>query len=441
MRGGDSILGPMFLQAFLVFLNAVFACAEIAVISANDARLSKLAASGDKRAKRLLKLTGEPSRFLATVQVGVTLVGLLGSAFAAKNFAEPLTSALVRAGVSLPESVLDTLSVLLITLILTYISVTLGELVPKQIGLRKAERLALSMSGFIYGVSRIFAPAVWLLTVSANGLLRFFGVNPHEKPDEDTEEEIRMMADAGIEKGTIRQDEKDMIANIFAFNDISAGEIMTHRTEVALLWLDESDEEWEKTINSSRHSIYPVCSDSPDNVIGLLYAKDYFRLRDKSRENVMRLAVFPAAFVPETVRADVLFRNMRASRNHFSVVLDEYGGMSGIITINDLIEELVGDFDEAGEPEPIERVDSRTWRISGAAELDEVAEKLGVALPEDEYETFGGMVFGLLGTIPPDGSTPELEEYGLTIRVTRIREHRLESAVVYVSEKPEKREE
>jgi len=444
LLNNGSVLGPLLLQGFLIFLNAVFACAEIAVISSNDKRLSKLAATGDRRAVRIIRLTTEPGRFLATIQVGITLVNLLGSAFAAQNFASRLTAALINAGVRMSVSALNSASVILITLILTYLTVTLGELIPKQLGIRGAEKLALSMSGFIYAISKLFAPAVWLLNASANGFLRLFGVNPNERRDEDTEEEIRMMADAGMEKGTINPDEKDMIANIFEFNDISAGEIMTHRTEVSLLWTDETDGEWEKTISESRHSIYPVCAESPDNVVGLLYAKDYFRLRDRSRESVMENAVHPAVFVPEAVRADVLFRNMKKSRNHFAVVLDEYGGMSGIITVNDLLEELVGEFDDGdekdAEPLPIERIDSRTWRISGSAELEDVSTELGVPLPEEDYETFGGMVFGILGTIPPDGSTPELEEFGLTIRVTKIEEHRLLSAVVYVNKKEEKEE-
>jgi putative hemolysin len=281
-------------------------------------------------------------------------------------------------------------------------------------------------------------PAVWLFTVSANGLLRLFGVDPHSEDEENTEEEIRMMLDAGKVKGTIQPDEQDMIQNIFEFDDISAGEIMTHRTEVSLLWLDETDEQWEQTINGSRHSIYPICEESPDNIVGVLYGKDYFRLKDKARDTVMKNAVQPAHFVPEAVRADVLFRNMKKMRNHFAVVVDEYGGMSGIITMSDLLEQLVGDLDDDTsmpvESPLIERLDSKTWRIQGAAPLDEVSKQLGVLLPEEDYDTFGGLVFGILGTVPSDGSTPELEQYGLTIKVTKIKERRLESSVVYLSD-------
>jgi putative hemolysin len=436
---GEPILGQILLQVFLILLNAIFACAEIAVVTMNDNKLAKLTASGNKRAIKLSKLTEQPARFLATIQIGITLVNLLGSAFAAENFSDRLVQVFIDMGIGLPVKVLDTLSVIILTLILTYFTVTLGELVPKRIGMKKSESLALGMSSFIYIVSKLFAPIVWLLTISANGLLRLLRINPQDEDNNNTEEEIRMMIDAGSEKGTIDPDEKDMITNIFEFDDITAGELMTHRTEVSLLWSEESDEQWEQTINESKYSIYPICSESPDNIIGVLYAKEYFRLKDRTRENVMKNAVMPAYFVPESVKADVLFRNMKTKRNHFAIVLDEYGGMSGIITINDLLEQLVGDLEDdhsAPEEQPeIQRIDSNTWLILGSAPLDDVIKQLGVMLPEDDYDTFGGFVFGILGTIPDDGTTPEIENYGLLIKVQSIKDHRLESALVCITEK------
>lgn len=444
MPEGESIIGQILLQLILILFNAIFACAEIAVISMNDNKLAKLSASGDKRAIRLSKLTAQPSRFLATIQIGITLVNLLGSAFAAQNFSDKLTHALMNIGLRIPEKVVATISVILITLILTYFTVTLGELVPKRIAMKKSEKLALGMSQLIYVISKIFAPIVWLLTVSANGLLKLFGYSAHDEEDENTEEEIRMMVDAGSEKGTILPEEKDMIQNIFEFDDITAGEVMTHRTEVALLWSDETDVQWEQTINESKHSIYPICTESPDNIVGALYTKDYFRLKDKSRENVMENAVHSAYFIPESVKADVLFRNMKKCRTHFAIVLDEYGGMSGIITINDLLEQLVGDLeDDLSAPRDlpdIERLDSNTWLIQGTAPVDDVSKQVGVMLPEDEYDTFGGFVFGILGTIPEDGSTPEIEGFGLVIKVQKIKDHRLESAIVCLADVKDKKD-
>ena len=439
MADNGSMFWQIILQLFLIALNAVFACAEIAIISMNDNKLAKLTAAGNSKAMRLSKLTAQPARFLATIQVGITLAGFLGSAFAADNFSDRLTGWLISLGVTIPSATLDTISVIAITIILSYFTLGLGELVPKRIAMKKAEQLALAMSGLVFFISKIFAPIVWFLTVSTNGLLRVFGIDPHAEAEEDAEEEIRMMVDVGSEKGSIDPDEKDMIHNIFEFDDTTAAEIMTHRTEVAILWEDETDEQWEKTITESRYSVYPICLDSADDVVGVLYTKDFFRLKDKKRENIMKTAVRPAYFVPESVKTDVLFRNMKKSRKHFAIVLDEYGGMSGIVTINDLLEQLVGDLDDdINEKEPlplIERIDSSTWKIQGVAPLDLISEHLGVLLPEDEYDTFGGLVFGMLGTIPDDGTTPEVEAYGMLIKITKIHEHRIESAVVCLLEK------
>jgi len=432
---GENIFWPLVLQFILIIINAIFACAEIAVISMNDNKLARLASLGDKRAIRLAKLTEQPARFLSTIQVGITLAGFLASAFAADNFSDLLVNWLVSLGVSIAPATLDTLVVIVITLILSYFTLVLGELVPKRVAMRKAEELALAISGLIYYVSLIFGPLVWFLTLSTNFLLRLLGIDPNAEDDVITEEEIRMMVDAGSEKGAISHNEKDMIQNIFEFNDKNAADIMTHRTDVVILWMDESDLQWEQTILENRHSVYPVCDESPDQVIGILKAKDYFRVKEKTRDNIIEQALRPAYFVPETVRLDLLFHNMKKTRNHFAIVLDEYGGMSGIITMNDLLEEIVGDLEDDDtvpiEPPLIERIDPQVWRISGSAPLDIVSQQLGVALPEDGYDTFGGLIFGLLGTVPEDGSTPELEVNGLSIKVTEIKNHRLETALVY----------
>ncbi len=429
-----SLWGPLVLQFILLFINAIFASAEIAVISMNDNRIAKLMLEGDKRAIRLSKLTDNPSQFLSIIQVAITLAALLGGAFAAENFASRLTGLLINIGVNIPFSVLNSVSVVLITLLLSYITLVMGELVPKRIAMKNAERLALSLSGLLYFISKLFAPVVWLLTVSTNGILKLLGIDPNETDDEVTEEDIRMMVDVGSEKGSINESEKEMIQNVFEFDNKTAEEVMTHRTEAVILWLDETEEEWDKKISESRHSRYPVCDGSADNVIGVLHVKEYYTIEDKSRENIMKKAVKPAYYVPETVRTDVLFQNMKKSRNHFAVVFDEYGGMSGIITMNDLLEQIVGDIDDdylTPEEEEIKKIDDKTWRIKGSAYLDDVSKELGVSLPDEDFDTFGGLVFGILGIIPEDGSTLELEEYGLRIVITEIKGRRLETATVY----------
>lgn len=431
------MLWPLLLQLFLIFVNAIFASAEIAVITMNDTKLAILSKSGDKRALRLFNLTEQPARFLATIQVGITLAGFLGSAFAADNFSGRIVDWIIGMGIKIPAPTLNTISVITITLILSFFTLVFGELVPKRVAMRNAEKLALSLSWLISFISKFFSPIVWLLTKSTNGLLRLLGIDPDADDEEVTEEEIRMMVDAGSEKGSINLSEKEMIHNIFEFDNKDAEDVMTHRTEVSLLWMDETEEQWEETINESRHTYYPICDENTDNIIGVLNTKDYFRIKDKVRENILENAVKPPYFVPETVRTDVLFHNMKKNRNHFAIVMDEYGGMNGIITMSDLLEQIVGDLDDDDsmpiEP-PIERIDSRTWKIQGTTPLKMVSEQLGIILPDEEYDTFGGFVFGLLGSIPADGSTPELEVLGLTIKVTLIKEHRLEKAIVYLEQ-------
>jgi putative hemolysin len=429
-----SLWGPLVLQFILLFVNAIFASAEIAVISMNDNRIAKMMLEGDKRAIRLSKLTEQPSQFLSIIQIAITLAALLGGAFAAENFASRLTNLLINIGVNIPFSVLNSVSVVLITLLLSYVTLVLGELVPKRVAMKNAERLALSLSGLLYFISKIFAPLVWLLTASTNGVLRLLRIDPNAADDEVTEEDIRMMVDVGSEKGSINESEKEMIQNVFEFDNKTAEEVMTHRTEAVILWLDETEEEWDNKISESRHSRYPVCDGSADNVIGVLHVKEYYTIEDKSRENIMKNAVKPAYYVPETVRTDVLFQNMKKSRNHFAVVFDEYGGMSGIITMNDLLEQIVGDIDDdylTPEEEEIKQIGDNTWKIKGSAYLDDVSKELGVSLPDEDFDTFGGLVFGILGIIPEDGSTLELEEYGLKIVVTEIKGRRLETATVY----------
>lgn len=442
MQDSDPLIWSLIVQLVFIALCALFACAEIAVIGLNDAKLARLTAGGSKKASRLSKAAAQPARFLAAIQIGMTLSGFLGSAFAALNFAPRLTTWLVSLGTTVPSGVVELLITVVLTLVLTYLTLLLGSLVPKKLAGRSPEKLALALSGFILFFTKLFAPFTALLTASTNGLVRLFGVDPNADPEEVTEEEIRMMVDAGSEKGAIDPEEQAMIHNIFEFDNTTASDIMTHRTEVALLWADESDEAWAETIVESRHSVYPICLDSSDNIVGVLYTKDYFRLKDKSRDSVMQNAVRPAYFVPESVRTDVLFRGMKKSHRYFAIVLDEYGGMGGIITMNDLLEQLVGELDDDmgddNAPALIDKLDSGTWRIQGLAPLDEVSEQLGIPLPEDDYDTFGGLVFGILGTVPEDGSTPELEAYGLSIKVTKILEHRVESATVCLSDKGKK---
>lgn len=421
------------LLLILIFLNATFASAELAVISMNDARLKKLAGDGDRRAKKLVALTDQPARFLATIQVAITLAGLLQSAFAADKFATPLVAVLIKAGMPISENVLRSVCIVVITLILAYFNLVFGELVPKRIAMKKSESLALGMAGMLYFVAKAFAPLVWLLTASTNLVLRILGMNPQEEGEAVTEEEIRMLLAEGNEKGTIPTVENEMIQKVFEFNDISVEEICTHRKNTTMLFQEDTQKEWELVIAGSNHTFYPVCGEDMDDVVGVLNTKLYFRLEDRSRKSVMEQAVEEAFFIPEGMRANVLFERMKQERNYFAVIIDEYGGMSGIVTLHDLMEALVGEMEEKEEeeePEDIELLEENTWRIQGYANLEEVAKELHCILPTDTYETFSGFVCGMIGRVPEDGETFVWEGKILRVEVLKVQGHMIREAVV-----------
>lgn len=434
------ILLLLLLQVILIALNAIFACAEIAVLSVSDTKLKRMAEDGNRKAKRLSRLTRDPAKFLATIQVAITLSGFLGSAFAADHFSEPLVDWLLGLGVTLPRGTLDTVAVVVITLLLSYFTLVFGELVPKRLAMKKSEKIAMNMAAPLRVIAVIFTPVVWFLSISTNIVLRICGVDPNQTEEEVSEEDIRMMVDAGSESGTIEHQEKEFIQNVFEFNDLTAGEIATHRTDVTILLTDDEPAEWAKIIHESRHTLYPVCDGSADNVVGVLNAKDYFRLEDKSRDSIMEHAVHEVYFTPETTKADVLFRNMKKSHNTLAVVVDEYGGMVGIVTVHDLMEELVGDLnhesDVTDEDTPhIEAVNETTWRVLGNVRLGELEEATGRELTSESYDTFTGLVFDELAMIPDDGEQPiELDCRGLHIHISRIEGHQIEEATVTMLE-------
>ena len=293
------MIGAFIIQIVLIAVNALFASSEIAVISMSEARLKILSEEGDKRAGRLLNLTKQPAKFLATIQVAITLAGLLGGAFAAENFADPIVDLILSLGVSAPRTALHSAVVFLITLVLTYFSIVFGELVPKRLAMKKTEALSLQLSGILYFMSKLCAPLVWLLTVSTNALLRLLGIDPNQNEEVVTEDEIKMMLMEGSQQGTIENDENEIIQNVFDMNDTSAEEVSTRRRDVVCLYLEDDMSVWAGTIRNSHYTYFPVCGESQDDVVGVLNTKDYFRLDDLSRKSVMKNAVDKPFFVPE----------------------------------------------------------------------------------------------------------------------------------------------
>ena len=427
-----SILSSLILQLVLILLNAVFACAEIAVVSMNAAKLAKLREQGNRNAKCLSKLTAQPSRFLSTIQVAITLAGFLGSAFAADNFAGPIVEALLPLGLPLSKETLHTLSLITVTLILSYFTIIFGELVPKRIAMKKSETISLILARPLWVVYKLFAPLVFLLTISTNLVLRLLRMDPNADEDPITEEEIRLMVDAGNKKGTIDADEKELIKNAFKFDDFTAGELCVHRTEVVMLGLDDSEAEWERIITENPYRRFPIYGDNSDDIRGVLDEKDYFRLSDRSRRSVMKNAVHKPFCVPDSIKADDLFRKMKQEKRYFAIVIDEYGGMYGILTMTDLLEALAGNFGEPSDKveADIKNTGENEWLISGSAPLEEVAEILKLDLPTDDYETFSGYVIGLTGIIPEDDASFEIDTDRMKIRVTEIRDRRIGLAEV-----------
>ena len=444
MNNGDPLIWQLLLLLFLILTSGFFSCAEIALIALNKNKLEKKSAAGagtrDKRqANRILSLTANPSKFLATIQVGSIMAGFLASAFAASTISGRLSHWFVSWGTAIPAATLNTASVVIITVILTFIQIIFGELIPKRLAMKKADTIAYAVSASILVFSKIFAPVVWLLTKSANGILQIAGIKDEAEEPAVTEEEIRLMIDVGSARGTIKDGEKEMLLNVFELDNKTAAEVMTHRRDTVLLRLEESDGEWEKTIVENRHGFFPVCGKTADDIAGVLKSRDYLCLKDRSRENVMTQAVSPAQFVPTSIRTDRLFRRMKKNRNHFAVVVDEHGGMMGIITMKDLLEELVGSLDDdsssPSEQPLITKLDEKTWVINGALSLEKAAEKLDVKLPVERYDTFAGFVFSLLGRVPEDGEEAELEEQifsdvRLKIKIIKTHQHRLEKALV-----------
>ena len=438
------MVGPLILQVVLIFLNAVFASAEIAVISMNETKLRKMAEDGDRRARHLYTLTEQPAKFLSTIQVAITLAGQLGSAFAADSFSGPLAGWIVSMGVPVPERVVKTAALVLITMILAYFSLVFGELVPKRIAMKKSEELSLLLSGLLYGVSKVFAPLVFLLTKSTNGVLRLMGINPEEEDEQVTEEEIRMLLMEGNAQGNIDAEESEMIRNVFEFDDISVEQICTHRVDMDCLYLEDGMKDWEETIHKTRHTHYPICNENQEDIVGILDPKDYFRLEDRSRDNILAHAVEKAYFVPESMKANTLFQSMKEKRIYFAVLVDEYGGVSGLITLHDLIESLVGDLydaDEEEEPEDIVRLEDGQWLIQGGADVEDVAEELKVELPAQDYDTFGGYICSVIDRIPEDGESFTCDTEDLEIRVTGVENHRILEAFVRKKETPEEEKE
>lgn len=433
----------LLLQIILICVNAVFAGAEIAVVSMNGATLQARAEEGNRKAKVLMRLVENPSRFLATIQVAITLAGYLGSAYATDSFADPLVDLLHSWNVPISEGTLRSFCPLVITLIMSFFSIVFGELVPKRIAMQNKEKVSYALSGTLSFISKAFAPLVWLLTNSTNLVLRLCRIDPEEE-EEVTEEEIRMMVSQSLSQGQIEQDENAMIQNIFDFNDVTLDEICTHRKDVTALDLEDDLDVWDEKINQTSYDCYPVYKESQDQIMGVLDAKKYLRMANRTKEEVLKKAVLKPLFVLEGMKADHLLLKMKQTKTTFAIVLDEYGGFVGVVTLKDLLVLLVEDLEEEGhsnESEGIVLLEDHTWRIQGDAMVEDVNKILGLQLSDEEYDTFSGYVLDALGGTLPDSNTCfDIKTEDMMIKARMGNDHRVEEAIVQVLEKDNEEE-
>ena len=415
------MLQQLLLQFILILLNAFFAATEIALISVNEKKVRALAEEGDKKAKKLIKIIDDPTKFLSAIQVGITLAGFLGSAFAADNFADKLTGFIVSTfGVAAAYvNFIDTVSVILITLILSYFTLVLGELVPKRIAMKHKEKLANGVCGFMSAITSVLKPVIWFLTASTNLVLRLFGIDPNEKEEAVSEEDIVVMLDAGADEGTLDKDGIEYIKNVFKLERLSAADVMTQRSAVVAIPDDISDKELLAIIEEEGYSRIPVYSESMDKIVGVLHTRNYL-LKRKTPGFKMEDAFLPPEFVPETIHLDALFKNMQSDRTHMVLVVNEYGHMSGVVTMEDIIEELLGEiWDEQDEAiEPIVEQQENLYTVLSSVSIDEFFEYFSLDKSDEiESTTVNGWLSEVCGNIPDVGFSFNYENLHIEVTV------------------------
>lgn len=429
----------MFIILLLVGVNAFFAASEMAIVSIRQSKLKPLIEEGNKSAKIVDKFIEEPSKLLATIQVGVTLAGFFASALGAQTLAVYLSDILKRSSLPLISAYADMISFIFITFVISYITLVLGELVPKRVALEFSEKIALSVARPILFLSKIAFPVVKLLTSSTNLVVKLLGGSEKSHEDKITEEEIRLMINVGEETGIFRETETDMINSIFEFDNTVVKEVMTPRTDIAAINIDATVDEIFDVIVEEHFSRIPVYEETIDNIIGLLYVKDLFGMVKYGKEFKISLKdiIRPAYFVPEYKKIDELFKEMQKSKTHIAIVIDEYGGTAGLITIEDLLEEIVGNiFDEYDdEVLEFEKIDDDTYIINGMLSIDEVNDIMHTELPEDEleFDTISGMVLSLSGKMPEVGDEAEFD--GVQFRIEEVDDKRITK--IKVTKQPE----
>lgn len=426
-----NLIFQLVLLFVLILVNAFFAMSEIAIISLNDNKIDKMAENGHKKAQKVLRLTKNSSNFLSTIQIGVTLAGFLTSASAAQSFSDRLAHLLSPLQQYVPASVINGVCVVIITLVISYFSLVIGELAPKRIAMQIPEKVSFAVVGPLLFISKVCKPFVKFLSFSTNCLVRLFGFDPNANDETVTEEEIRMMVDVGEEKGVIEDSQREMINNIFEFDDINAGDIMTHRTDIEAVEVDDPLNEMLRVAMEAGVSRIPVYEEELDNIIGLVFVKDLLPLVGKHlpEHTDLRTLVRPAHFVPETIQCGKLFQEMSEKHIQMAIVVDEYGGTAGLITMEDLLESIVGNIQDEydNEDEEFSKIDETTYTFDGVTDIEEVSDILNVQIPQGDYDTLGGFVIDLLSYLPTGEETePVVTSYeNLTFTVLSVEDRRI----------------
>ena len=437
-------MSRILLLVVLVFANAFFAAAEIAFISLNDAKIELQAKDGDKKAKRIRKMLENPSKFLATIQIGITLAGFLSSAFASETFASALAPVLYTWIPAISLNAWNNIAIVIITVLLSLFTLIFGELVPKRIAMKHSEKIAFGTVGVIRMISILFSPFVKFLTGSTNLISRMFGVSETEE-ETVTEEEIRMMVDVGEEKGAIDKEEKEMINNVFEFNDTSVSEIMVPRIDIYAVDMNLSVAKVLEEIaddDDFRYSRIPVYDETIDEIKGIVYIKDML-LSNKNRNIKIKNLMKEAYYVPETKSVNELFQELRKGRKQIAIVVDEYGGTAGLVTMEDILEEIVGEiYDEYDEVEKMyEKVDDETYILNGSMSVSDVDKLLDIEIPEGNYDTLSGYIIEELGYIPKGKDKPTIESEEAIYKVEKVEDMRIVKVKATIKPKPAEEDE
>ncbi len=430
----STIFRQLLLQLILIALNAFFAATEIAVVSLNNQKMKAMADDGDKKAEKIVDIIEDPTKFLSTIQVGITLAGFLGSAFAADSFGDLLAEFII-AQTGAPANlaaVIQTISVIVVTLILSYFTLVFGELVPKRVAMKNKEKVAKSFCGIVSVLTHILKPVIWFLSVSTDGVLKLLGIDPNEKEEAVSEEDIVTMLDAGADEGGLDEDDVEYIKNVFKLDNLTAADVMTQRTSLVAIPEDISQSDLLTLIEEEGYSRIPVYAESLDKIVGVLYAREYL-LKYNKPDFKLEEVMFSPKYVPETMHLDALLKEMQDTHNHIAIVVNEYGLTSGVVSMEDIIEELVGEiWDELDEAvEPIKSIAQDKYRVLSTISLDEFFSFFEIDIDEEsDSTTVNGWVNEHAESIPEVGFTFDYDK--LTVTVTKaddIMSHEIEVIV------------